>query len=262
MFCSDCGSQMPDDSKFCSKCGKPTASSQAPKPSSSTEISDSVIQRSQIATVQGDGVGNISGSDVNVTIDKRTTLVENKMNTTVLQNNAISVTMEEDRDFQALIKQGLEIALRGVQAIYLYKKKPRDKFLVDAQSSYDAAFRVIKQLEEHQKLKGKSPEERMKVLDKEPELQRLYAGVYQGLGALEYFHKNFIKAAETHQEVITKILPANSVFVVECIKVRDSYINNIRSDDFDAWVKIKKDVLKEPIDVNSLSFFEKRKYNP
>jgi hypothetical protein len=209
MFCKECGNALPDDAKFCMKCGKPT--------------------------------GGI-----------------------VVQGTTGPLSSEQDAQFHEAVKMGLEIATRGAKGIYLYKKNPpnKDKYLVEADSSYASALGVLKQLDDNPKLKGKTPQQRFEAIANDLEYQRFFAAVYQGLGALEYFHKNNVKCIENFQVAINGGLPPNSVFVNETKKIQDGYMANIRAEDFESWVKIKRDILKEPINVNELGFFEKRKYKP
>ena len=182
----------------------------------------------------------------------------------VVQGTTGPVSSEQDTQFHDAVKMGLEIATRGAKGIFLYKKNPpnRDKYLLEAKSSYQAALAVLKQLDDNPKLKGKTTQQRFEALANDLEYQRFFAAVYQGLGALEYFHKNNIKCIENFQVPINGGLPPNSAFVIETMKIREGYMANIRAEDFDSWVKIKRDILKEPIDVKELGFFEKRKYLP
>jgi len=207
MFCKECGNALPDDAKFCMKCGKP--------------------------------VGGI-----------------------VVQGSTGPVSSEQDTQFHQSVKMGLDVATRGAQGIYLYKKNPpnRDKYLVQAEDSYQSAFGILKQLDDNPKLKGKTPAQKHEAIANDLEYQRFFAAVYQGLGAVEYFHKHYVLCIENFQVVISGGLPPTSTFVNETIKIREGYMGNIRAEDFDSWVKIKQEVLKEPIDVNQLGFFEKRKY--
>jgi hypothetical protein len=261
MYCAGCGNQLPDDAKFCSKCGKQTGATAAvgaapaltgnaagaPQP----QVADSVVSRSNIATVQGDGVGVITGSDVNVVIDK---------STTITADNSKLISIEEEKRFRELVRRGLEYTRAGGIAISIYKKKPRDQHLREAEEGYNGALAVIGQLEQHPILKGKRQEERMRLMEGDIDLQKLISLTYSGMGALEYFRKNYFKCIENFHKVVSGGIPAGGPQMKETLGIRDGYLRNIRAEDFDSWVKIKKELLREQIDVRELSFFEKRKY--
>jgi len=255
MYCLGCGNQIPDDAKFCSKCGKQTGSGAAPAPAvagtGAPQVADSVINRSNIAAVQGDGVGVITGSDVNVTIDK---------STTITTDDSKLVAIEDEKRFRELVRRGQDYTRAGGSAIAIYKKKPRDQHLKEAEESYNLALAVIGQLEQHPLLKGRSQEERMKLMEGDIDLQKLISMTFMGLGAIEYFRKNYCKCIESFQRVVNGGIPAGGIQMKETLGVRDGYLKNIRAEDFDAWVNIKKELLKEEINVNELGFFEKRKY--
>jgi len=200
MFCDNCGNQIADDAKFCSKCGHPTAlAGPAPQTANAQELDQ----------------------------------------------------------LHEFVKNGLEYSKNGARLMYEYNKWPKEKWLVEAEGSYGKAMFLLNQIGELAMVKGLSVEERQKLMAREFEYQRLIVQTTTGLATIDFYRKNYAQAVERIHRLMTETLPKDSMFIQDLTKERASFLAEVRNKDFALWKTIRKDIMKDEVRPEELSFGEK-----
>jgi len=204
MFCTFCGANIPDDAKFCSKCGKPT--------------------------VQGSPTP---------------------------QEASVASNAQEMDQLRDLVKHGLEYSKNGARVMAEYNKWAKEKWLVEAENSYSKAQSFLNQIEELPMVKGRSAAERQALMVKEFEYQRFVVQIGTGLTTVDFYRKKYAQAVERAHRLLTETLPNDSVFIKDVTALRAQVLAEVRSKDFALWKTIRKDIMKDEVRPEELSFGEK-----
>jgi hypothetical protein len=116
---------------------------------------------------------------------------------------------------------------------------------------------LLAQIGELNMVKGLTPEGRLDLMTREFDYQRLMVRTTTGFAEVDYFRKRWAQAVEKIHRLMTETLPKNSVFIKELTTIRQQYLDKLRSKDFNQWKTVRKDVMKDEVRPEELSFTEK-----